>query len=184
MEARDGERAASRWKSAVALGSATCVLGLMAFQAAGLASYLAVVCTGVVLVVAGALGILHGMSREAAERRSLVHGALSLLTGLMLFAYPTASLRALTLLLIGYFFVAGVYRVLTSVLDHYEHWSWDFVDGLLAMAAGAILIGSWPEAAFWLLGVLVGIELFVRGASMLAAGLSLRHDLRASGAPA
>jgi uncharacterized membrane protein HdeD (DUF308 family) len=184
MEAMDAERARSRWKSSVALGGATCVVGVMAFRASSLASYLAVLSTGLLLVIAGALAVLHGMGREAGERRSLVHGAFLLFTGLMLFAYPTASLRALTLLLIGYFVVAGVYRVLTSVLDRYEHWTWDLADGLLAMAAGAILIRSWPETAFWLLGALIAIELFVRGASMLAAGLSLRHGLRASGAPA
>lgn len=175
------------WGPPVLFGALTCLLGISCMGAAATTSYTAILLTGVLLVLAGGIGIYHGVRRHDRQSGALATGILSLVVGVLLFAYPRAALAAVTLLLIGYFFTVGVYRVVTSLADRYENWQWDFAYGLFCLALGAVAVRSWPLSAFVLLGVLVGAEIFARGVTMTAIGLTARHELRTlrgAGAPA
>jgi len=80
-------------------------------------------------------------------------GILSLVVGVLLFIHPGTGLVSLTLLLIGYFWFAGLFRTVTSLFERYEGWGFDFAYGLCAIAVGAIAARAWPISSFWLLGL-------------------------------
>jgi len=63
-------------------------------------------------------------------------------------------------------------------MDRYDGWGWDFTYGLCALAIGVIAARAWPLSTFWLLGMLVGAELIVRGVAMIAGAVTARHALR------
>jgi uncharacterized membrane protein HdeD (DUF308 family) len=105
-------------------------------------------------------------------------GILSLVAGVLLIMHPDAGLAALTMLMICYFWIAGLFRVVTSLIDRYDNWGWDFAYGLCAIAIGFIALSSWPLSRFWLLGVLIGAELIARGVAMVAGSVAARQGLR------
>ena len=86
-----------------------------------------------------------------------------------------AGLATITLLLAGYFIANGLFRCVTSVADRYFHWGWDFALGAISIFLGVIVIGQWPVSALWVVGTLVGVEIFFRGLGLMVAGLDIRR---------
>jgi len=84
-------------------------------------------------------------------------------------------LVSLTLLLIGYFWFAGLFRTVTSLFERYEGWGFDFAYGLCAIAVGANRGAGLANLELLLLGLLVSAELIVRGAMMMATAVSARR---------
>ena len=171
------ERAASG--GAFFLGIAWCILGVLCLAATGLASLAAVFYVGAMLAISGVLGIVFGF--RGAGAGVVILGVLSLVVGVLLYIHPGEGMAALTLLLIGYFLVAGTFRAVMSLIERYDNWGWDFSYGLSAIAIGIIAARAWPLSTFWLLGMLVGAELIVRGVATMAAAVAARqaaHMLR------
>ena len=164
------------WGGAFLLGILWTILGVMCVGATAFASLAAVFYVGALLAIAGVLGIAFGFRGGGAG--VVLLGVMSLVVGVLLYIHPGPGMMALTLLLIGYFLVAGTFRAITSLFDRYEGWGWDFTYGLCAIAIGVIAARAWPLSTFWLLGTLVGAELLVRGLSMMAAAVSARHAVR------
>ena len=152
------------------------IVGVLCLAATGVASVAAVYYVGALLAIGGVASVVA--SFRGAGARGLVLGILSLVVGVLLFIYPGAGLASLTVLLIGYFFIAGLFRVVTSLADRYQGWGYDCISGLCAIAVGVIAVRAWPTSNFWLLGTLVGAELIIRGAFMTAGAVSARRLLR------
>jgi uncharacterized membrane protein HdeD (DUF308 family) len=161
------------WGGTFVLGALWFVAGVLCLGATAYASVAAVYYVGVLMAIAGLFGIVWGF--RGAGGGALILGLLSLVVGVLLFIRPGVGLASITLLLIGYFFIAGLFRVVTSLMDRYENWGVDFAYGLCAIALGVIAARAWPVSAFWLLGMLVGVELLARGVSLMAAALSARR---------
>jgi len=164
------------WGGAFLLGVLWTILGVLCVGATGLASLAAVFYVGALLAVAGVVGIGFGFRGGGAT--VVLLGVMSLVVGILLYIHPGPGMAALTLLLIGYFLVAGTFRAVTSLIDRYEGWGWDFAYGLSAIAIGIIAARAWPLSTFWLLGMLVGAELIVRGVTIMAGAVTARHALR------
>ena len=54
-------------------------------------------------------------------------------------------------------------------------WLWVLASGLVAIACAVILIANLPEAATWLLGVLLGIHLIAAGGALVLLAWRLRR---------
>jgi uncharacterized membrane protein HdeD (DUF308 family) len=152
------------------------ILGVVCVGATAVASLAAVFYVGALLAIAGLLGIAFGF--RGGGPGVVLLGVMSLVVGILLYIHPGTGMAALTLLLIGYFLVAGAFRAVTSIMDRYDGWGWDFTYGLCALAIGVIAARAWPLSTFWLLGMLVGAELIVRGVAMIAGAVTARHALR------
>jgi uncharacterized membrane protein HdeD (DUF308 family) len=166
------------WGGTVLLGFLWCVVGVLCIGAVGVASVAAVYYVGVLMALAGLMGVIFGFRGGRIGGGAVVLGILSLVVGVLLFIHPEAGLSALTLVLIGYFWIAGFYRVVTSLVDRYENWGWDLAYGLCAIALGFIAVRSWPVSRFFLLGTLVGVDFIIRGAELMALGFTGRRALR------
>jgi uncharacterized membrane protein HdeD (DUF308 family) len=164
------------WGGSLLLGVLWTIVGVLCLGATGIASVAAVYYVGALLAIGGLISLIAGFRGGGAG--AVVLGILSLVVGVLMFMNPGEGLVALTLLLIGYFFIAGLFRVVTSVADRYPGWGMEFVSGLCAIAIGVIAVRSWPVTNFWLLGTLVGAELIVRGVFMMAGAISARRLIR------
>jgi uncharacterized membrane protein HdeD (DUF308 family) len=177
---RDADRLSKResgaWGGTLLLGALWCIAGVLCLAASGLASVAAVYYVGALLAIAGLMGIVYSV--RGAGAAGLVLGILSLVVGVLLFAHPGNGLAGITLLLIGYFGITGLYEVITSLADRYQGWGMDCVSGLCSLAICALAIRSWPGSAFWLLGTLVGAELLIRGAFTMGAAVTARRAMR------
>ena len=86
---------------------------------------------------------------------------------MLLIRHRGAGLLAITLLLLVYFMVEGISKVIFSLtIRPFPNWSWVLVSGIVSILVGLYLWASFPVTAIWLLGVLLGIQLICEGAAL------------------
>ncbi|GEN12529.1 Uncharacterized membrane protein HdeD, DUF308 family [Myxococcus fulvus] len=180
--AGEGGRAASAaWGPLFVLGVLMAILGLVALGSSFITSMVSVILFGALLAGTGIAEIISSFR----VRKSggpfwlyLLNGVLSTVVGIFVLMNPAAGLGALTLLLAGYFFASGLFHVVTSLMDRYPKWGWDFAYGAISIALGVIIMAQWPISAVWLVGTLVGISILMRGIALMAGSLELRRAMR------
>lgn len=97
----------------------------------------------------------------------LVSVVLSVLVGILFLRNPGAGLLTLTLLLIVFFMVEGISKIIFSLtIRPFPNWGWVFASGVVGILLAFYLWANTPVTAIWLLGVLLGIELISEGAAL------------------
>ncbi|GEL71441.1 HdeD family acid-resistance protein [Myxococcus virescens] len=172
------------WGGPFIMGILMTLLGIVALGAAFFTSLVSAILFGAMLAAAGVMEVISAF-RTRKEGGPfwlyLLSGILSVVVGLFVLVYPAAGLGAMTLLLAGYFFASGLFHAVTSVMDRYPRWGWDFLYGAVSIFLGIIVMRQWPISAVWLVGTLVGIGIFFRGVALMAGALTVRKVLRSGG---
>lgn len=166
-----------RWGWFVALGILMIVAGLIALASVFLAAIASVLVVGTMMIVSGAFEIVHGFQMKRWSRFFLwiVIGALYIVGGVFAVFNPLLASAALTLLLGMLLIVAGVARVVLAMQMHSgSHWGWVAASGVITLLVGAIVVLHWPVSSLYVLGIFLGVDLVMAGASWLAAGLAFR----------
>jgi uncharacterized membrane protein HdeD (DUF308 family) len=97
----------------------------------------------------------------------LVSVVLFILVGSLFLRNPGEGLLTLTLLLIVFFMVEGISKVIFALtIRPFPNWGWVLGSGIVGILLAFYLWASIPVAAVWLLGVLLGIELICEGAAL------------------
>ncbi len=172
------------WGGPFILGLLMTILGIVALGAAFFTSLVTAILFGAFLAGAGIMEIISAFRTRKSGGPFwlyLLSGILSIVVGLFVLVYPAAGLGAMTLLLAGYFFASGLFHAITSVMDRYSRWGWDFLYGAVSIVLGIIVMRQWPISAVWLVGTLVGISIFFRGIALMAGALTVRRVLRSGG---
>lgn len=164
--------------SFLTLGLVMVALGLVAIALPFAATLAVEVFLGVILLLRGALEVFHAF--RAADWKgfawSLAGGVLALAVGLLLLFYPLTGMLTLTLLVAAFFLIGGVARViLATQLRPMDHWGWMLVSGILALLLAGLILWQLPEAAGWVVGLLVGIDLVFAGVTFALLGATARR---------
>jgi uncharacterized membrane protein HdeD (DUF308 family) len=176
----EGRARAAVWGTPFFTGLLLLLLGAFCFIAAGMTGLASILLFGVLLLAAGVLEIFNAF-KERRSRRFVPHllvGLLMFVVGGLFVVRPLVGLAAVTLLLAGYFFASGLFRTITSAVDRYEGWGWDLFSGAVSLLLGVVVFAQWPISALWVVGALVGVELMLRGAALMAAAMALRRGMR------
>ncbi len=134
-----------------------------AFTSAGL-----LVVLGWLLILSGVVKIvsLIGATQVPYFWLELVTVALEVLVGYLLIANPAAGLVAVTFIMLVLFLIVGITRVVFALMIRpMQDWLWVLASGFVAIVCALVLFANLPEAATWLLGFLLGVELIAVGAA-------------------
>lgn len=150
--------------------------GIFALAATALTSVVSVLYFGTLLLAVGILEIIAAFRlRSTGPVLSYVlAGLLTMVVGGLFLFRPVASLASVTLLIAGYLFASGLFRGITSLMDRYPGWGWDFAYALLTVGLGFYVAAAWPLDSFWVVGTIVAIEIIARGITLVAASWVLR----------
>ena len=171
----------SAWGVAFVLGLILVALGIGAAVFSSLTGIASTLLFGAVLVIAGVLEVV-GSLRDRLRHPSLLlllGGIFTTLVGIFFVFRPLMGVGLLSLLLGAYFVVAGLFSTITSIMDRYPAWAFDFVYGLIALALGILVFRTWPASSMVWLGLFVGVEIASRGFTLMAASLEGRRLYRA-----
>src|SRR5215469_10652773 len=147
-------------------GGLMILAGILALVYPVLSSFAAVFLLGCVLIVSG---IVQGISLIDARDvphfwLQLVSVVLSVMFGVLLIRHRGAGLLVLTLLLLVYFMVEGISKVIFSLtIRPFPNWGCLLASGIVTILIAFYLWASLPVTAVWLLGVLLGIQLIFEG---------------------
>lgn len=169
-------RATDSRRVLIVVGIALCLTGALALvipSATGIAADLLV---GWLLLALGGLGIYSSLSgREPRQRwRGVLLGAVAMAVGAYLVLQPLGGTALLAGLIAGFLLVDGVLGAMAA---------WQArgtvavgtlsTAAVVSMAFGLLMVAMLPEAAPWLLGVLIGVHLLIDGLSSLLLARAL-----------
>jgi uncharacterized membrane protein HdeD (DUF308 family) len=150
-------------------GGVMVLAGILALVYPVVSSFAAVFALGCLLIISGiAQGISLIDAREVPHFwLQLVSAVLSVIVGVLLIRHRGTGLFALTLLLLVYFMVEGISKVILSLtIRPFPNWGWVLASGIVTILIAFYLWASLPVTAIWLLGVLLGIQLICEGAAL------------------
>ena len=150
-------------------GGLMILAGILALVYPAISSVAVVFFIGWLLIFSG---IFQGISLIGARQvphfwLQLISVALFIVVGALFLRNPGESLLTLTLLLIVFFLIEGISKVIFALtIRPFPNWGWVLVSGIVGMLLAFYLWASIPVSAAWLLGVLLGIELICEGAAI------------------
>lgn len=150
-------------------GGLMVVAGVLALVYPVVASVAVISLLGWVLI---ASGLLQGLSLIGAQHvpnfwLQLVSVALSIVVGILFLSNPEDGLTTVTFLLIVYFVVEGISKVIFALsIRPFPNWGWVLGSGVLSIGIAFVLYASMTAFSVWFLGLLLGIQLVAEGAAL------------------
>ena len=144
------------------------VAGLLALVFPIFAGTAVVALLGWMLILSGLVQLvsLIGATQVPYFWLQLVSLALEFFVGYLLVSNPAAGLVTVTYLIMLLFLVSGITRLVFALMIRpMQDWLWVLASGCVAILCALVLFARLPEAAAWLLGLLLGIELIAIGAA-------------------
>ena len=178
-------------------GAALVALGILAIVVPSIASSSATLILGWLFLASGVIGLLTTFRARHMPGFwwSLVSALLGTLVGAVLIGnrsqdlyggligWPFATVGPLRMVLVLFFLIEGG----ASIMFAFEHrrqvsgrWAWMLASGVLDIVLASIIIFGLPGTSAWTMGLLIGINMIVGGASLLAMGWHARSENPAS----
>jgi len=181
MQAAVSATVKAHWKAFLFEGIVLAVLGLAAMIVPPLASLAVTIFLGWMFLISGIAGLVvtYWARQMPGFWWSLFSAALAVLAGLILIARPMQGVLTLTIVVGAYFLAEGVTTIMYA-LEHRrelsERWSWLLASGLMDILIAFLVISGLPGSAEWAIGLLVGINLVLGGASLVGMALAARKS--------
>jgi uncharacterized membrane protein HdeD (DUF308 family) len=124
---------------------------------------------GWLLVFSGAIQGISLIDARAVPNfwLQLVSVVLSVIVGVLFLRNPAESLLTLTLLVVVFFMVEGISKVIFSLtIRPFPNWGWVLLSGFISILLAVVLWANIPLTAIWLLGTLLGISLISEGLAL------------------
>ena len=168
------------WKRVLVQGTLMIALGILAIA-------LPVLTTLAVEILVGWLFLIGGVWRTASILRSprmpgfgwsLATAIMAIAFGALLVFRPLAGMLTLTMLLVAFFMLEGIAKILFALdlRKHVSVWLWTLASGIVDLILAALIFSGWPATAAWAVGLLVGINMLFFGISLVMISLSARAN--------
>lgn len=162
------------------LGSVYVILGILALAFASATTLAAIVTLGVVLLCAGVAEVIYGIQGRNRGQLwpHLAFGCLALICGGLVLANPVENTLGFTLIA-GFLLIAsGLAKTIGAVAERSSGWGWFAANGIISIILGGMILRAFPVSAFWTIGVFVGVDLLVAGATLIGLGVSAKRAKR------
>jgi uncharacterized membrane protein HdeD (DUF308 family) len=166
----------NNWGWFLALGAVLMIIGVLAIVNPGVATWTVIKVLGVLLLFGAGVEVVSGLwaRRWAGFFLHLLVGLLYLFLGLLFLDRPGLAAAGYTLVLAFFFVAGGLVRVVVALSQRFSGWGWTVLSGAISFALGIMIWRDLPEAAYWVIGTFVGIELIFNGWSWVMFGLAAR----------
>ena len=156
------------------------VTGVLALVYPWIASIAIVRLLGWFLIISG---IFQGIGVIGARQvpyfwLELLSAVLAIVIGLLLLRHTDAGLLFFSVLLIVYFMVEGIVKIIFALtIRPFPDWGWLLASGLIGIALAAYLWANLSTISDWVLGLLLGVLLAVEGAALTSMAWHVRREI-------
>lgn len=161
----------------VGIGVAAMVLGIVAITQVFTTVIVSGFLIGILMTGAGIAQALGAFGARGFSRKVLwlIVGVLYILAGTFLFSNPLLGSVLVTLLVAILLVGAGIARIVFGLrIRPSDGWGWMVASGLVTLAAGSLIASGWPDT-FWVLGLVLGVDILSQGVAFVALGLAARR---------
>lgn len=163
----------SLWLSGIAM----VVFGVIAIASPLIAGTAVVWVIGGLMTVAGIFHCFQSLREDSwgSKLGGLILGILLTIGGLGVLGHPLLGLSFLTLLLALFFVVEGIWKIIASFSYRpAPGWIGLLLSGLIGFLLGWMIWSEWPLSGVWAVGVLVGVDLLMTGASLIGLAITIK----------
>jgi uncharacterized membrane protein HdeD (DUF308 family) len=180
MQAAVKDTVRLHWQLFLAQGVIMVILGILAVIWPQISTIAVDVYVGWLFLLSGIVGLASMFLAQNVQAFlwMLLTAALSLFVGIVLLWHPVEGAASLTLVLIAFFIVEGVFQIVASLSyrDIFpSQWGWMLASGIVDLILAALIIKGWPSTATWALGLIVGINLVTSGAAITMVALAAKN---------
>jgi uncharacterized membrane protein HdeD (DUF308 family) len=174
----------AKWGWILALGIVYVIAGLVALGSVVMATVASVLIVGVMMIVAGVAEIINAFQCKGWGRFLVwvLLGALYIVAGFITFENPLFAAAILTLLLGASLVASGIVRIILAFsMKREQPWIWVLLSSIVTLVLGLMIVAHWPLSSVYILGIFLGIDLVMAGASWIGLSLALhRRDAPAA----
>ena len=176
---REREVIHNHWILFLIQGIILAALGLLAIGAPFVATVVVVKLAGWLFIIGGIVGLASMFTgrRVPGSVWTILGAILAILAGVYLLYSPVAGMLSLTLVLGVFFGAQGITQIFAS-LSHrrvLRSWGWILLSGVVDLILAGIILSGWPETSTWVIGILVGMNLFMYGIALVMTALASRE---------
>ena len=170
----------SGWVWFLVLGIALTLIGMFAISTAFITTLVTVTVFGMLILAAGIAQVISAFwsPKWSGLFLQLVLGLLYVVVGIMLVDSPIVAAAALTLLISVFLIVSGVFRIAASLTIRFRNWGLSLLSGVISLMLGVIIWKYLLEGnmnSLKVVGIFVGIEILLSGASWIAFALAAKN---------
>lgn len=166
----------NHWVWFLALGIGMVVLGTMSLGCSLLATEIAVVAFGFLMLAGGIAEIISAFwaGKWSGTLIHLLIGILYTVVGIMIVDSPEVSAIQLTLLLGFFLMFSGILRIVFALSEQFTGWGWVLLNGAVTLLLGMLIYKQWPASGLWVIGLFIGIEMIFNGWAWIMLSLALK----------
>jgi uncharacterized membrane protein HdeD (DUF308 family) len=175
--AREGKRLSRSFGRLALLGAVLVLGGLFGLVYTGLATLTSMLLFGWLLLIGGAVGLLHALEsrRTGSFWLAVVVAALNIAAGFVVIRHPVESAEAFTMFAALLFLTGGVFRLVGSAVVRGPQFGWTLLQGAFGVLLGLLVLFDWPESSLYVLGTFFSLALLFDGLGLIAMGLGGRR---------
>ena len=176
-------RLRKEWWCFLIVGILLVIGGTAAIAYPWFTSFGVVIFLGAVLIVSGVAMIISAFwaGKWGAFLVQVLVGILYVVAGFVITDAPLTSIAVLTLMMAGFFVVAGAFRIVSALVDRYPQWGWALLNGIVTLMLGLIIFRMFrqlpeePSGVLWIIGLMVGIELLFNGWTWIMLSFAIKN---------
>lgn len=159
------------------LGVILVIAGLVGLVYTGVATLTSMILFGWLLLVGGAVGLLHAVQARDSTFfwLAVVVAALNIAAGVVVVRRPEAAAEALTMFAALLFLTGGVFRLVGSLVVRGPQFGWTLVQGAFGLLLGILVLASWPGSSVYVIGTFFSLSLLFDGLGLIATGYGGRR---------
>ena len=154
------------------------IIGVLAFAVPAVSTIAFTVFIGWLYMIGGIFRLIRTISawKQYKSWLMVITALLMTIAGGILVFDPFTGAVTLTLILSAFIFVEGILQIINGIQtrEFNSNWGWIIFHGALGLILATLIFSEWPLSSFWFLGILVGINMFFAGSSLIAFSLAVR----------
>jgi len=169
-------RLRKEWWIFLVVGFAMAIVGVLAIGAPIVTTIASVKLFGVFLLIGGIAQIVSSFwaGKWSGFLLHLMTGVLYAVVGFLFVDRPIENALMLTVLLAAFFIASGIIKIVVCLQERFCNWGWSLLSGVVTLLLGMIIWSRLPESSLGVIGLLIGIELFVNGWTWAMLGIAVR----------
>lgn len=183
-----GNTLGENWPFLMGAGIVLAVLGVLAIVFPFVTGVTLALLFGALLIVGSIIHFAQAFSGRGWKGFfvQVLLGLLYAAAGISLMANPVVGLATLTILLVAFFAVEGIFEIVMGIrLRGERYWVWPIVSGVVSLLLAWFIWTGFPSSAAWAVGLLVGVGLLTSGLQMVLVAYGGRRAVQeATVAPA
>jgi uncharacterized membrane protein HdeD (DUF308 family) len=166
----------NQWWCFLLLGIALVLIGSFCIVDPFVPSLASVIVLGYLLVGAGIIQIVSSFwaGKWSGMLLHMLIGVLYAVVGYLIVDEPGITLLIMTKFIAILLIISGAFRIVSALFMRFQDWGWVLLNGCVTLLLGIIIHRQLPEAALWVIGLFLGIEMIFNGWAWIMLALGLR----------